>query len=265
MALFKIIVTTSGARLRRACAVPSFMIAVSLLSACADLAGLPLGSLNSGPGGVPQAVESDYELGKRELLAGRLGLAVHHFLAALKQAPKSTEALNGLGAAFDRLGRFDLSAHAYSRALAVDPGAVQTLNNMGYSFYLQGRYELAVSYLRDASSRAGADALTQENHRLAVLALARAGGPSIRSPDKGPVFADVHRTPYIRRAGKAIRHLVTKQLQAADFDPVPASPTKDLLPAFVAAPMAIEGTGGKLPARGVAQTRRTNRRSSSLP
>jgi tetratricopeptide (TPR) repeat protein len=241
---------TTEFRRRRAAAL-SFLVAASFgLSACADLAWPTADSLRAGPGDETQAVETDYERGKGELTTGRLGLAVRHFLAALDQAPKSVEALNGLGAAFDRLGRFDLSARAYGRALAVDPDAVQTLNNMGYSFYLQGRYELAISYLRNAASRAGAGALTQENHRLAVLALARAGGPLPRSPDLAPASVEVPHRPYIRRAGKAVRDLVTKQPEAARSVSGSASPHSDLLPAFVAAPMAIEGTWASSPALG---------------
>ncbi len=230
-----------------------FLLLAALLglSGCAELAWPPMGS--SRAGGETQAVESGYERGKRELTAGHFGLAARHFLAALDRAPKSVAALNGLGAAFDRLGRFDLSARAYGRALAIDPDDVQTLNNMGYSFYLQGRYELALSYLRDASGRPGAGALTQENHRLAAMALARAGGPPTRSPGQAPAPAVVQRTPYLRPAGKALRDLVTKQPEAAGSGPKAAVTPAGLLPAFVAAPMALEGSQGGFPALGKAR------------
>ncbi len=241
------------------------------LGACAELGLLLAESAPENATDAPQTVETNYERGKRELSAGRLGLAVRYFLAALNRTPESVEALNGLGAAFDRLGRFDLSARAYGRALAVDPDSVQTLNNMGYSFYLQGRYDLAVAYLRDASSRAGAGALTTENHRLAEVALARAGGPPPRSPDGTPLAtpmpAEGPRKPYLRRAGKAVRELVTMQSDVASSDPAAkretaktarashnfASLSGDLLPAFVAAPMAIEGTWAGVPALGAAR------------
>ena len=233
----------------------SFLAAASFgLNACAVLDWPQTENSRTGTDNATLTVETEYERGKRELTAGRLGLSVRHFLAALDQAPKSVDSLNGLGAAFDRLGRFDLSARAYGRALAVDPAAVQTLNNMGYSFYLQGRYELAVSYLRDASSRAGAGALTLENHRLAVMALARSGGPPSRGSDPNPAFANVQRAPYIRRVGKAIRELVTKHPEPANSDPGRTSSSADLLPAFVAAPMVIERTWAGFPALGAART-----------
>ncbi len=254
----------SGVKFRSPRAAALFLLVAASLSlgACADLAWPRAGGSPAGLSSTAQAVETDYERGKRELTSGRLGLAARHFLAALDQEPKSVEALNGLGAAFDRLGRFDLSARAYGRALAVDPDSVQTLNNMGYSFYLQGRYDLAVAYLRDASSRAEAGALTRGNHRLAIEALARAGGPPPRSPELTPASVDLAHTPYLRRAGKALRDLITRQPESVGSRPGPASPYADLLPAFVAAPMAIAGARTGSPALGSA---RTPRAESRLP
>lgn len=202
----------------------------------------------------PDADESDYEQGKRELAAGRFGLAVLHFQAALMETPGSLDALNGLGAAFDQMGRFDLSARAYGRALALEPQDTQTLNNLGYSYFLQGRYDLAVAYLRDASIRAEGDARILGNRRLAELALARAGGPpvaanaSARRPAQAAPF-----TPHLVRAGKGVRHLVTQPPvtgqgpapvpragKTATLSPPPGPNLRgrrDLLPGFIPAPI----------------------------
>src|SRR3546814_1730888 len=53
------------------------------------------------------------------------------FRKALRANPESIDALNGLGAAYDRIGRFDLSRNYYERALGLDPGSRITLNKIG--------------------------------------------------------------------------------------------------------------------------------------
>ena len=91
-----------------------------------------------------------YEEGRRQFYAGQFGLAARSFERAVEVAPNSVEALNGLGAAYDRIGRFDLARGHYERALRLEPASVQTLNNLGYSYFLEGRYDVAAAYLKDA-------------------------------------------------------------------------------------------------------------------
>ncbi len=91
-----------------------------------------------------------YDRGRNQFQAGQYGLAVQSFERAVAVAPNSVDALNGLGAAYDKVGRFDLAQRHYERALRLDPVSIQTLNNLGYSYYLQGRYDLAAVFLQDA-------------------------------------------------------------------------------------------------------------------
>ena len=198
------------------------------------------------------APEADaYAQGKQHLAEGRFGLAVLHFRAALAESPESVEALNGLGAAFDRMGRFDLAQRAYGRALALAPQDAPSLNNLGYSFLLQGRYDLAVAYLREASLQLEADARILANRRLAETALARAGGPSRVAGAAGPAPAPAAPSkPRLVPAGKGLRHLVTRPpVREVTPPPIPLPPPRrpkfhaDLLPGFVAAPMAPGARG----------------------
>ena len=201
--------------------------------------------------------ENDYERGKQYLAQGRFGLAVLHFRAALAETPDSIAALNGIGVTFDRMGRFDLATRAYGRALVLDPHDGQTLNNLGYSYLLQGRYELAVAYLRRASVTLEADARILSNRRLAEHARARAGGPPATTGRAGEDSAapDVPFTPHLVRSGKGLRRLVTQPPEGAQESArgpkagagtgpgKPAGPKRheDLLPGFLAAPMALGG------------------------
>lgn len=114
---------------------------------------------------------SPYERGKEHYAAGRYGLAVKQFEAALGQDSRSVEALNGLAAAFDRLQRFDLAERYYLRALGVDPENAQTLNNMGFSYLMQKRYDLALTYLRNAEAMDPKNALIHGNVQQAEVGL----------------------------------------------------------------------------------------------
>ncbi len=233
------------------------------LGACAQLPFLSGAEPDAHPATAGAAAEppGDYEHGKVALAAGRYGLAVLHFRAALRQAPNSVAALNGLGAAFDRLGRFDLSARAYNRALAIDPRGVTTLNNLGYSYFLQGRYDLAAAYLRDAAGRAGADQRIMENRRLVEAAIARAGGPALPEwPAAGAARAPAAEPfkPHLVLAGRGLRHLVTGPAPSGPDRARPrtqrtANTAKALLPGFLAAPMALDGAWTGRPALGVRQ------------
>ena len=56
-------------------------LAILTLGGCADLGLSPAYEAPTGP--AAPADQSDYERGKRELAAGRVGLAVRHFQVAL--------------------------------------------------------------------------------------------------------------------------------------------------------------------------------------
>ena len=239
---------------------PAIIVSALLnLGACAPLIdGFALELFDDGEA---QPAASNYEKGKAEFAGGHMGLAVLHFQAALVEQPESVEALNGLGATFDRLGRYDLSARAYARALDLAPDDVQTLNNLGYSYLLQGRHELAVAYLRAAAALSDGDARVRANRILAEDALARTGGPSRGGQGTAPPVRtdDAPFAPYLVRGGKALKHLVTQWRAGADDihrgpngSPNPALSSArqsrhDGLPDFAAAPMAIGGRSAESP------------------
>ncbi|API60614.1 hypothetical protein BSL82_16055 [Tardibacter chloracetimidivorans] len=109
-------------------------------------------------GQTPDAATADasyhYSRGKAQLAAGNASLALDGFRKALRLNPKSIDALNGLGAAYDRMGRFDLSRNYYERALGLDPDSRMTLNNFGYSLALQGKRVEAQAMLARAEQGA---------------------------------------------------------------------------------------------------------------
>src|SRR3546814_8645826 len=92
-------------------------------------------------GQTPDAASADasyhYTRGKAQIAAGNASLALDGFRKALRLNPNSIDALNGLGAAYDRMGRFDLSRNYYEQALGLDPDSRITHNNFGYSLALQ--------------------------------------------------------------------------------------------------------------------------------
>lgn len=107
--------------------------------------------------GAGAAVLSPLEDGKRDLAAGRHGLAIRRFGEALGRHPSSLEALNGLAVAYAGLGRHDVAQTYFERALAVDAGDVATLNNYGRSLIEQGRFRDAKPLLEQALRRAPED------------------------------------------------------------------------------------------------------------
>jgi tetratricopeptide (TPR) repeat protein len=147
------------------------------------VAGLGLAACSTTFDGIEDTPE---QRGKRAFMAGNLGLAITHYQTALDRAPESIEALNGLGASYDRLGRFDVAQRYYDRALKLDRRAAQTLNNIGYSYLLQGKHEIAAAYFKQALDGARTDQVVQANLQLAESAAAagneRVAAASVKAP-----------------------------------------------------------------------------------
>ena len=114
---------------------------------------------------------ASYATAKSHFAAGRYGLAIKAFHAAVESDPNSIETLNGLAASYDRVGRFDLSERYYRQALSLDPESSQSLNNLGYSYLLQGKFDLAAVYLREADLLAGGNDVIEANRQIAEVAL----------------------------------------------------------------------------------------------
>lgn len=91
-----------------------------------------------------------YTLGKYYFYQGRLEQAREAFWDAVKLDHGHVDALNGLGAVYDRLGQFDLAQKAYEAALLKDPQAAHVWANLGYSLILAGKTGEAVAPLQKA-------------------------------------------------------------------------------------------------------------------
>jgi Flp pilus assembly protein TadD len=121
---------------------------------------------------LPRADADAYQTGRSLLAIGDVTGAMAAFRQALVAAPQSIDALNGLGACYDRMGRYDLSRNYYDAALAIDPGAAITLNNLGYSLFLAADYTGAIPLLQRAAASDDA-AVNRNARRLLVLAAER--------------------------------------------------------------------------------------------
>lgn len=166
------------------------MIVICLLaSACS--ATLPEVRPSHTGFGAAGAVLQPLEDGKRDLAAGRNGLAIRRFGEALAREPRSLDALNGMAVAYAGIGRHDVAQAYFERALEVDPADVATLNNYGRSLIEQGRFRDARPFLEQALRHA------PENERLVVatnmLSLRDAAPPALLAafrkdaePEPGP-------------------------------------------------------------------------------
>src|SRR6185369_9054130 len=109
------------------------LLSGALLAGCAQLSGTDQSVWSFlEKKGQTETKLTDYELGKRSLQLGNLGLAISAFQKELALNPNSTAALNGIAIAYDRLGRHDIAQRYLDLALALDPKSVVTLNNYAY-------------------------------------------------------------------------------------------------------------------------------------
>lgn len=145
-----------------------------------------------------------YTQAKAQLAAGNPSLAIDGFRKALRIDPRSVDALNGLGAAYDRIGRYDLSRNYYEQALGIDPQSHITLNNFGYSLALQGRTVEAREMLAQARASDSGAISTIATHNLARLA----DRPE-KSATAAPKSAALHRS-WVERLSVSTQLLITR-------------------------------------------------------
>lgn len=89
----------------------------------------------------------------RGLLAvGSVGLALESFRLALRDDPRSVDALTGLASCYDRMGRFDLSRRYYEQALALQPTGKPVLAALAGSLDEQGKSSEAQSVRAEMSA-----------------------------------------------------------------------------------------------------------------
>lgn len=116
-----------------------------------------------------RTAEGYYALGKYYFWQNRFEKARDAFMQSVRLNPESADALNGLGATYDKLGHYQAAQLAYKAAFLKAPESEIVWANMGYSLLLQGKHSEAVPYLREAVRLNSSD-------RLARLHLAQAEG-----------------------------------------------------------------------------------------
>jgi predicted Zn-dependent protease len=77
--------------------------------------------------------------------------AVVHFESLVKTNPEDTDALFGLGLAYERAGRLDRTIDILQRASQVDPKDVELARELGIACFLAGRVDQAVEILEPLS------------------------------------------------------------------------------------------------------------------
>ncbi|HTH15561.1 MAG TPA: tetratricopeptide repeat protein [Magnetospirillum sp.] len=161
----------------------AWVASLLLVSACSHLETRPL---LSHQGTRQPAFDEAYDAGKRQLLAGRAGLALALFDKALRLSPRSVPALNGIAAAYDDLHLPDKAAPFYQLALEIEPENGDTLNNMAFSALIAGRPEQARQYFRRALALRPDDAVIKANASLVEKRTPPSPGKGGRSPEKRP-------------------------------------------------------------------------------
>ena len=90
--------------------------------------------------------------GRGLLAVGSVGLAIEAFRKALRDDPKSVEALAGLAECYDQMGRHDLSQAKYEAALAIAPTDPTLLRTFAVSLERQGRFAEAKELRGEAAA-----------------------------------------------------------------------------------------------------------------
>jgi Flp pilus assembly protein TadD len=106
------------------------------------------------------------QLGRRELDAGRTGLALEAFNRALDSGEDAAAALNGIGVVYARLGRYEVAHRMFAEAAERDPGNAKYAANLARltaspAFALRRENDMAAEMIR-LSQLSGPDASRAE-------------------------------------------------------------------------------------------------------
>lgn len=117
------------------------------------------------------------QLGRRELDAGRTGLALEAFNRALDSGEERAAALNGIGVVYARLGRYEVAQRMFAEAAERDPDNAKYAANLARltsspAFALRRESDMAAEMIRLAS-------LPQVNFRQADAAFSFASLPEV--------------------------------------------------------------------------------------
>ena len=168
-------------RPRHRCTIVLAALACLLAGACTPTAyqmrPTSAGFVESG------GVADPYADGKRQLAAGRHGLAIQRFRQALAQDRGSIDVLNGLAIAYAGLGRTRIAEVYLQRALDLRHDDVATLNNYGRLLLEQGRLQDARQML-DLAARfaSGAELEVVQANRAPLLQPATSGAADAPPP-----------------------------------------------------------------------------------
>jgi beta-barrel assembly-enhancing protease len=77
--------------------------------------------------------------------------AVSYFESRAKGNPEDTDALFGLGLAFQKAGRLDKSIEVFQTALRIDPNDIELARELGIASFLAGRLDQAIEVLEPLS------------------------------------------------------------------------------------------------------------------
>lgn len=77
--------------------------------------------------------------------------AVSHFESLIKAHPENSDALFGLGLAFQRAGRIDKSIEVLQTASRVDPNDIELVRELGIVYFLAGKLDQAIETLEPLS------------------------------------------------------------------------------------------------------------------
>jgi hypothetical protein len=143
--------------------------------------------------GTPSVAE-----GRGLLAVGSVGLAIEAFRKALREDPRSIQALAGLAECYDQMGRHDLSQAKYEAALAIAPRDPTLLRTFAVSLERQGRFaeakELrgeaaAVEYAQAAAL--GRPAPLAQTPKIAAKVAPRIEAPQVTAAASVPVETKV--------------------------------------------------------------------------
>ena len=178
-------------------------IALALFAAgCSDTGKLDIRSVGDASF-TARAGSDQLSLAAGELAIGNVGLALESYRRALRDDPKSVDALIGIGVCYDHMGRFDLSRRAYEQALAIAPGDQKLYQALAASLDAQGLAAEAGAVQREAAARRGtalAPAMTADGSVASFFKSAALPAPTVTVmlPPPRPA-ANSHRSVRLER------------------------------------------------------------------
>jgi hypothetical protein len=82
---------------------------------------------------------------RSQFALGNVGLALESFRKAIREDPRSIEAMTGVAACYERMGRYDLARKHYEAALAIEPANASVLAALAASLDQQGKSDEAAA------------------------------------------------------------------------------------------------------------------------